>query len=122
MPLKERYAPHDLPCIAQSLLRCSLHPRPAAPRRILPRAKERILSEVHRVAAIIVNIRTKLTKGGRTIKEETEASTAPISVSVPIYLSLPPPMDHSGSDEESLTLECERVAAGSICIPPRRRK
>ena len=92
-------------------------PPPCHPPTDFPRAKERILAEVDRGAAIIVTIKTKITKGGRTLIEETEASTAPISVSVPIFLSPAPPTDHSGDDKESLALECKRVAAGGICIP-----
>ena len=43
----------------------------------------------------------------------------PLPVSVPIYLSLPPPTNHSGGGgkEDYLALECESVAAGRICIP-----
>ena len=37
------------------------------PRRILPGAKERILAQVDRGATIIVNIDTKVTKGGHAL-------------------------------------------------------
>ena len=77
MPLKERYAPRNLPCFAQ---RISFYTH--APTKSVDCPYLRLRSNLPRSAS--------------------------------------PERSFSGGNEESLALECERVAAGGICIPPRR--